>query len=266
MTVERFFSDMDGTLLGSNGDIPQYNIDVIKNIETPFSLVSARAPMEMDFVINALHLEGPQIGFNRGIIYEGTGDDRKVIQQNYIQIDIVKNIIKNFSDNFPDVSLSLYDENHWFAEKIDRGIELEKSITGQNPTVINFGNLLKKAVNVFKIMIIVFDEDTMQKLIQYFDGKNEKSVIVQSPGEQYLEITNKDAIKANGIKYVLETENVNPVNTYAFGDGHNDIPMFELVGHPVAMGNAMDEIKNYAEFITSSNDEGGVGEFIKKMN
>lgn len=56
MVVEHFFSDMDSTLLGSDNGIPQHNIDIIKNVDIPFTLVSARAPVEMDFAIDTLDL------------------------------------------------------------------------------------------------------------------------------------------------------------------------------------------------------------------
>lgn len=50
-----------------------------------------------------------------------------------------------------------------------------------------------------------------------------------------------------------------------FGDGHNDIPMFKLVGYLVAMSNALDEVKSHTEFITDTNHNSGVGLFINKL-
>jgi hydroxymethylpyrimidine pyrophosphatase-like HAD family hydrolase len=47
-------------------------------------------------------------------------------------------------------------------------------------------------------------------------------------------------------------------NTYAFGDGLNDLEMFELVKYPVAMGNAFDIVKKSASYVTTSNDEDGI--------
>ena len=44
----------------------------------------------------------------------------------------------------------------------------------------------------------------------------------------------------------------------AFGDGGNDIQMLSHVGIGIAMGNASDEVKKYADYITDSVDEDGV--------
>lgn len=44
----------------------------------------------------------------------------------------------------------------------------------------------------------------------------------------------------------------------AFWDGHNDIPMLEMVGHPLVMANASEEIQRLGKYITKSNEEDDV--------
>jgi hydroxymethylpyrimidine pyrophosphatase-like HAD family hydrolase len=51
----------------------------------------------------------------------------------------------------------------------------------------------------------------------------------------------------------------------AFGDGGNDVPMFELAGMSVAMGNAMESARSQARWTTDTNDAGGVGTFLQKV-
>ena len=66
----------------------------------------------------------------------------------------------------------------------------------------------------------------------------------------------------SSIYYVLEKLEKNELA--AFGDGQNDIPMFESVGHIVVMENATDDVKKYADFITKSNNDDGVAYAIDK--
>ena len=47
-------------------------------------------------------------------------------------------------------------------------------------------------------------------------------------------------------------------NSYAFGDGFNDVCMFKVVGHPIAMGNGVDVAKEASEYITSDIYDGGI--------
>jgi len=49
------------------------------------------------------------------------------------------------------------------------------------------------------------------------------------------------------------------------GDGYNDLAMMEYAGLGVAMGNAIDEVKERADFVTKSNDEDGIVHVIEKF-
>ena len=51
----------------------------------------------------------------------------------------------------------------------------------------------------------------------------------------------------------------------AFGDGENDIEMLKFAGIGVAMGNACEELKAEADYVTLTCDENGVSEGIKKF-
>lgn len=57
----------------------------------------------------------------------------------------------------------------------------------------------------------------------------------------------------------LVGKNLKKEETATFGDGHNDIPMLEMVGFPIVMANAFKDVKAHAFKITKSNDEDGVG-------
>ncbi len=51
---------------------------------------------------------------------------------------------------------------------------------------------------------------------------------------------------------------------YAFGDGVNDSEMFRMVGHGIAMGNAVEQLKQIAEENTLSVHEDGVADYIRR--
>jgi hydroxymethylpyrimidine pyrophosphatase-like HAD family hydrolase len=61
------------------------------------------------------------------------------------------------------------------------------------------------------------------------------------------------------------TEPIDPANVITFGDGENDISMFQVAGISVAMGNAMPAAKAAARYVTASNDEGGLGRFLETI-
>ncbi|UNK16956.1 Cof-type HAD-IIB family hydrolase [Paenibacillus sp. N3/727] len=74
-----------------------------------------------------------------------------------------------------------------------------------------------------------------------------------------------EASKSNAIKQVLEHFNISRSEAIAFGDGGNDIDMLEYVGLGIAMGNAEQELKQKADFVTKKASEDGISYALKKF-
>ncbi len=56
-----------------------------------------------------------------------------------------------------------------------------------------------------------------------------------------------------------------PVNDItSFGDDLADIGMLKMTGTGIAMGNALDEVKEIADIVIGSNDNDGIAEYIEK--
>ncbi len=64
--------------------------------------------------------------------------------------------------------------------------------------------------------------------------------------------------KSRGILRMLELVGGRPEDAVVFGDGMNDISMFRKPFLSIAMGNARDELKAHADYITGDNDKGGI--------
>ena len=85
------------------------------------------------------------------------------------------------------------------------------------------------------------------------------------PDNHSMEIYAKNVSKATGILDVLRLLNIDIKDSYCFGDGPNDVEMFETVGHAIAMGNAIDIIKERAESICLTVHEDGVAHKLKEL-
>ncbi|WDC84245.1 HAD hydrolase family protein [Caloramator sp. mosi_1] len=72
------------------------------------------------------------------------------------------------------------------------------------------------------------------------------------------------ASKGNALEYLAKYLNIGLDDVIAFGDNFNDISMFKKAGISVAMGNAEGEIKRICRFVTLTNSEDGVADFIFK--
>ncbi|MDV2686077.1 Cof-type HAD-IIB family hydrolase [Alkalihalophilus lindianensis] len=80
-----------------------------------------------------------------------------------------------------------------------------------------------------------------------------------------VDILPKGGSKAKGIEMMIAKLNIKPENVYAFGDGLNDIEMLSTVAHGVAMGNAHDETKEVAKYVTKAVDEDGIVHGLKMV-
>lgn len=81
----------------------------------------------------------------------------------------------------------------------------------------------------------------------------------------YCDVANIETSKGNGIKELCKILQIDLKDTIGIGDDFNDIAMFQTVGYRVVMGNANDEIKKYADEVTSSNENDGVAVFLEKL-
>lgn len=71
--------------------------------------------------------------------------------------------------------------------------------------------------------------------------------------------------KASGLDYVLEKEGLKPENVLFFGDGPNDMEMFDHVGLKIAMGNAVPELKEKADYVTNKVEEDGILHALEEL-
>ena len=85
----------------------------------------------------------------------------------------------------------------------------------------------------------------------------ERGSIIYREGSM-LEITRRGYSKESGLKQMIALLGVSMEDCYAIGDSTNDLPMLRSVPHSVAMGNAPDEVKAAAEYVTLPLHEDGI--------
>lgn len=264
--IKKIFTDMDGTLLTSNGSVSASTQQFMHNLEIPVTLVSARAPMEMLPTIESLGLTSPQIAFNGCLIFRPTNMGISSLFEATLDTEEVKRLSVLLTHYFPQVSASLYDHQTWYTVKNCEEVEFQKRITGVLPVITELDKICDRPGNpFFKLMLITFDEKTMVNLTYFLTELGLKHLAIHRAGHYHLEVTSGVATKSTAITYLLEEENLSPEVVAAFGDGYNDIPMLELVGLPIVMGNAPADVKCLTTLITTSNDDDAVKEGIERF-
>ena len=80
-----------------------------------------------------------------------------------------------------------------------------------------------------------------------------------------VDIVTSPNYKGDGVKFVLEYLKINKDHAMAIGDDNPDISMFDEVKYSIAMGNAKDEVKEKAYFISKDISESGVKYALDKF-
>ena len=111
---------------------------------------------------------------------------------------------------------------------------------------------------------VVLQQDILQ-LTPFFPSAYEPELMARMPKcvsgrwhPEFTDITANGADKGKGILAIAKHEGFNPNHTIAFGDGGNDTSMILQAGIGVAMGNAIDELKQQADYVTTTVDDDGI--------
>lgn len=103
------------------------------------------------------------------------------------------------------------------------------------------------------------------QLTAFFTADYEQGLMPRIPGcisgrwhPAFTDITAQDADKGKGILAMAAHLGLDPHCTMAFGDGGNDTSMIKAAGIGVAMGNALDSLKQEADYTTTSVDDNGI--------
>lgn len=108
------------------------------------------------------------------------------------------------------------------------------------------------------------------QLVAFFTKEQEKAIMAVMPhceatrwNPLFSDVIPKGSSKQVGVDKMLDYFGISLDESMAFGDGGNDVLMLKHVGIGVAMGNAEDEVKRAADYVTGSVDEDGVEKALR---
>ena len=247
-----YVSDLDGTLLRSDETTSEYTNSVINNLTDRgmiFSYATARSLITAKKVTNGLRAEIPLIVYNGSFIVDNvTGE---VLVANYFD-ESVRAVLDDLFGNqiFPIVYARIdgMEKFSYVPELCTDG--MKKFLLSRQGDIRT--NVVKSAENL-KVGDILYD-----KYKDKFHCVYQKDIYTD---EQWLEIMPLAASKANAIKQLQKLLGCDRV--VVFGDGRNDIDMFELADESYAVQNADEQLERYATAVISSNDEDGVAHWLE---
>lgn len=262
-----YVSDLDGTLLRSNERTSAYTNEVINGLVERgmiFSYATARSLVTAKKVTKGLNARIPLIVYNGGFIVDNVTEE--ILAENYFDRTIQKVLDELFEKGIYPIVYAYINGVEKFSlipEKGTRGTIafLESRRDDIRTHVVSTPEELK-AGDIFYLTCI----DEPEKLEPFYEKYRDIFHCVYQRDiytkEQWLEIMPRAASKANAVirlKNMLGCDRV-----IAFGDGKNDIDMFEAADECYAVENAHEELKKRATGIIGSNDEDSVARWLEQ--
>lgn len=250
MSIERLlFFDFDDTLYShALGAIPAPVLERLRRLDGTrelFIVTTGRGPESVDFICNALGFRPPVLALLNGqLIFEG---DKQVFEQ-FIALPSMGAIIERA-------------EAHGFAcGGYYRGGELVSRVNERVRAVWRrFGCPLPHVVPDFpKTHALYQGHLYIKKEEATIFGSLLDDYVTNWSDEYLMNLIPKAAGKANAVRWCMERWLCPRENTYAFGDGFNDVDMLLAVGHGIAIGNGTPSLAAAAELVVPGAAEGGL--------
>lgn len=282
--IKLLVSDMDGTLFNANQEISPLNLAAIKEADklgVRFMIATGRSMDTIGPTVDKYKLNCGFILMNGA---EVMNEERNIINTINIDNDIIPkltNVLEGMgyipeyitnqgaqicgSKERMELNMGYrmmcLDRTHTL--KLEQAVEMGKESIFMNTLTRNdtIEDIISKQLEVRKIIVFSPDSEKNAKnrleLIKLFP----KLSILSSYPEN-IEINAKFAQKGYGIMKAIEKMGISKNEVAVFGDGLNDLSMFELFQNCFAPMNAEPQLKKMAKEVIPSNIEDGVGKKI----
>lgn len=240
------FFDLDGTLLNQHSQLDKAVIQALHDIRQKGILpiiATGRGHFELDQLMTDAGITSAVAMNGQYIIVEGD-----TIYQETMTVEAMTKL-KQLADA-KQQALAYYDASGYWVSEHSELVKAAYAHTGAPLPEIAPNRYLTHDIH----MLLVFSDEDAD--VAYYQSQvPEFSYFNNSPAS--IDIVNAGSNKGTGVKKVVDLLGFTG-ETYAFGDGPNDIDLFKAVDHPTAMGNAIAELKTLAEHITSANTDNGI--------
>jgi len=259
--------DLDQTLLNSNKQISQANLDSIKAAQKKgifVTICSGRIFTMLEIYERDLCINGPLISTNGAAIVDSR--DNRLLWSHPINPQQALDIM-NFGKAYDFDYSVLTDKTCYFSKnsvRIERFIQYNEFAAecGMNTIPLTYfeGDHTIVKGDILKMLVYELRHGDFEKAVKFLNCLD--GVSVTSSDEGLLDITAADVDKGTGLAQLKRILGVKKEEVCVFGDYLNDLPMFAEAGLPIAMENAHDQVKSSALAITGSNDMDGIAQAI----
>lgn len=260
MSYKLIAIDMDGTLITSDKKITERSIRAMQEAEAAGAyvvLASGRMAANVKVLSKDLGLHSPAICGGGSQVVDA---DFNILHTCYIQPEVAKQVLDVCREE--GLYVQIFDDGNYIFQKHTPSSDVYHEISGLNP--VEDPHLFEREhIETPKILII--EPAERLKEVQSMLKERFPMLNIGRSRPTFLELNNPEGNKGVALKILSEKLGLKQSELIAIGDNQIDASMIEYAGLGVAVGNALDEIKEIADYISADNDHEGVTEVIEKF-
>lgn len=271
-----YVSDLDGTLLGRDARLSERSRSLLNAAVAEgalFTIASARGIHSIRSALQGLELRLPVIEFNGAFITDAQSGRHEVVHA--LEARIAAEVFARMASLVAAPLVSAYDgerDSLYHRAPANPGVAayLEERQQAGDPRLRRVNDLEARLDEQVVCLTLIAKAEQLDPLEQEFEqcyaGAVQCHVMedLYRPGWHWLTVHAGTATKARALSEVLARSGVPARRLVVFGDQTNDLSMFELAGHAVAVENAVPELKAAAHEVIGRHDEDAVAEFIAR--
>ncbi|MFY9556093.1 MAG: HAD family hydrolase [Blastocatellia bacterium] len=251
-SIALVISDIDGTLITSNHEVTDETKAAAAKLYDrgiALSLASSRPPRSIVPLADALELRGPFAAFNGALVVKRDGE---VLARSVISPATIAGV-KAIADHFG-IGVWLYDEIDWWAPWRDAFVDREEHTSGFSSRIEGYAERITSDAN--KLTVVGKPELVAQAEKRILaELATEVSASCSKP--RFLDVTSRGIHKGTVVVRLANLLGIPTERVAVIGDGPNDVEMFHQAGVSIAMGQAVDSVREAANYHTTSNDDQG---------
>lgn len=258
--------DIDGTISGHTNQVTPGVLEAIRHVQkrgVRVAIATGRMFRSAQRFHEVIASDLPIIAYNGAWIQDPV--DKKLHRQLSVAADICVELLDYLAAEpwRSQLHLHIYRDDELYVSESNDKIDAYQERTGCKATLLKD---LREIVDhsPTKLLAVCHKEGVSEKLVPEVRKRytHEQIYCTQST-EFYVEFTSPIATKGQAVKFLTEEiMNLKPENVMAIGDNFNDKEMLQYAGIGIAMGNAPENLKKVADYVTSSVDEDGVAQAI----
>ncbi|WP_101696537.1 Cof-type HAD-IIB family hydrolase [Clostridium minihomine] len=254
-------SDLDGTLIGENYQIPERNLKAIRRFQEKggqFAIATGRSGDSGAQYYHQSQPNGLSVLLNGAVIYDFETD--RVVKSVSMPPQ-ASEYARILAEHFPEVGYEVFTERDLFVLRCNRYIQAHLEHEGLSCVETKAEDIPGSWCKV----LFASEPEIKQKMHDFTDTFSHPGVRFVQTSSHFLEMLPDEVNKGTGLDEILNQTGISRSQVVAIGDYYNDVELLKAAGFAAVPSNAPQDIQDMADLVVGHCYEGAVADLIEYL-